>query len=68
MARMLPPLSFVRSSPSKRICPAVGFTSWTMLRAMLVLPHPLSPTSPSVSPLGMLKLTLSTAFTAPTFF
>ena len=37
-----------------------------MTRPVVVFPHPLSPTSPSVSPLRMKKLTPSTALTTPT--
>src|SRR3990172_9023455 len=37
-----------------------------MQRPAVVLPQPLSPTSPSVSPRRMLKLTSSTALTWPT--
>ena len=38
------------------------------IRPVVVLPHPLSPTKPTVSPRRMEKLTPSTAFTHPTFF
>src|SRR5262245_42485407 len=34
-------------------------------RAVTLLPHPLSPTIPSVAPCAMSKLTPSTAFTVP---
>src|ERR1017187_2927304 len=50
-------------SPSSEISPDVGSTSRTMARPSVVLPQPLSPTRPSVSPGAMLKLTSSTAFT-----
>src|SRR5208282_4535410 len=50
-------------SPLSKTLPAVGSTSRTMARPSVVLPQPLSPTSPSVSPGSRLKLTSSTAFT-----
>ena len=48
------------------VCRAVGSYRRTMQRPTVVLPHPLSPTSPSVSPLRMAKLTPSTALTSAT--
>src|SRR5262249_13834370 len=39
-----------RSLPSNRTVPAVGRYSCSMHRPVVVLPHPLSPTSPDVSP------------------
>ena len=49
--------------PSNQISPAVGSISRRMQRPVVDLPEPDSPTSPSVSPLAMSKLTLSTACT-----
>ena len=53
------------SWPSNRISPAVGRSSRRMQRPVVVLPQPLSPTRPSVSPRLMSKSTPSTAFTSP---
>src|SRR5579885_109618 len=53
------------SVPPMRIEPAVGSMSRSTVRPTVDLPQPDSPTSPSVSPLRMLKLTPSTAKTAP---
>ncbi len=47
--------------PSNVIDPREGRYSPTMSRATVDLPHPDSPTSPSVSPRAMVKLTSSTA-------
>src|SRR5438876_3980149 len=59
------PLSSAMSRPSKAIVPAVG-RSWSRISlAVVVLPHPDSPMSPSVSPAWMAKSTPSTAFTIP---
>ena len=46
--------------------PLVGSTARSMHLEVVVFPHPLSPTSPSVSPSLMSKLTSSTARMAPT--
>ena len=54
------------STPSYRISPAVGRSSRRMQRPVVVLPQPLSPTSPSVSPRRTVKSMPSTAFTSPT--
>ena len=52
-------------SPSKRISPPVGGRSRTAMRANVDLPHPDSPTKPSVSPRRMESDTPSTARTSP---
>src|SRR5215469_9985579 len=49
------------------ISPAVGRSSRRMQRPVVVLPQPLSPTSPKVSPRRTVKSMPSTAFTSPTF-
>ena len=49
--------------PSNHTSPAVGSISRRMQRPVVDLPEPDSPTSPSVSPGAMSKLTLSTACT-----
>ena len=59
------PLSAVSSSPSNRIEPAVGSMRRRISRPTVVLPQPDSPTSPSVSPRRISKLTPSTAWTIP---
>src|SRR5664279_3498432 len=56
------------SVPSKRTRPPVGSSSRVTTRPIVDLPQPLSPTTPRVSPGRTLKLTPSTAFTAPTVF
>ena len=56
------------SWPSKKIRPAVGSSSLRMQRASVDLPHPDSPTIPSVSPSRSVKETPSTAFTVATCF
>src|SRR6185437_1560987 len=48
------------------ISPAVGFSSRRMQRPVVVLPQPLSPTSPRVSPRRTVKSMPSTALTSPT--
>src|SRR6516164_2818621 len=58
--------SLAMSTPSKRISPAVGFSSRRMQRPVVVLPQPLSPTSPKVSPRPTVKSIPSTALTSPT--
>src|SRR4026207_1855647 len=49
--------------PSKRTSPDVGSISFMIMRPVVVLPHPDSPTSPTVSPRRMAKPTPSTART-----
>src|SRR6476659_1455792 len=62
-------LSDVMSRSSKMIRPAVGSRRRRMHRASVDLPHPDSPTMPSVSPRLTVKLTSSTALTAaPSFW
>jgi hypothetical protein len=53
----------VTSAPSNQTSPALGSISRRMQRPVVDLPQPDSPTSPSVSPLPMSKLTPSTACT-----
>ena len=56
-----------RTGPGRRTdLPDVGRWSCRMQRPVVVLPQPLSPTSPSVSPRRTAKLTSSTALTCPT--
>ncbi len=55
----------VMSAPSKRKLPAVGGTSPNAARISEVLPDPLSPTTPSVSPGASAKDTDRTAGTEP---
>ena len=52
--------------PSNQISPELGSISRRMQRPVVDLPHPDSPTSPSVSPAAMSKLTPSTACTRST--
>jgi hypothetical protein len=59
-------LRLVMSRPSKTILPAVGSSSFMMVRPSVVFPHPDSPTTPSVSPGRIARLTPSTARTWPT--
>src|SRR5215208_5554724 len=54
------------SSPSKITSPSVGSRRRRTRRARVLLPHPDSPTSPSVSPRRTERSTPSTAFTCPT--
>src|SRR5215475_5948271 len=56
------------SSPRNRIDPAVGFSSIRIIFIVVVLPHPDSPTRPTVSPAPIEYETPSTAFTSPTGF
>src|SRR6478609_9083205 len=51
--------------PSKKTCPAVFGTKPVTRLTNVVLPAPLGPTRPTISPLGMLTETLSTAVTPP---
>src|SRR3990170_8617781 len=66
MRRISPGFMRVRSCPSKVTSPDVGLYSMRMTRPSVVLPQPLSPTSPSVSPRLISKLTPSTALTSAT--
>src|SRR5215813_14784020 len=52
-----------KSCPRKFTFPEVGSINLRIQRPMVDLPHPDSPTNPNVSPLRILKLTSSTAFT-----
>src|SRR6476646_4578911 len=54
--------------PSNQISPLVGSISRNRVRPSVVLPQPLSPTSPTHSPSLMAKLTPSTARTQATGF
>ena len=56
-----------RSSPFSRTAPAVGSIRRVTRRAVVDLPQPLSPTSPSVSPRRMWKSMPSTAFSVWVF-
>src|SRR5262249_23534987 len=56
------PVMFI---PPRRIVPAVGSISLTVSRAVVDLPHPDSPTMPSVSPARTEKEIPSTANTEP---
>ncbi len=58
--------SSMMSVPLKTMLPEVGRTSLRVALPTVVLPQPLSPTSPRVSPLMTEKLTPSTACTWPT--
>jgi hypothetical protein len=49
------------SSPANRMVPPLGRFSPTMARASVVLPEPLSPTIPTVSPSETLRSTPSSA-------
>src|SRR6266481_9117672 len=53
------------SSPPNRMVPAVGVSCSRISFDVVVLPHPDSPISPSVSPGQIAKSTPSTAFTQP---
>src|SRR5580700_10623709 len=53
------------SRPNSLMRPSVGSSSRSTVRATVDLPHPLSPTSPKVSPGPIEKLTPSTARTWP---
>src|SRR5438874_6602998 len=57
--------SVATSRPSKRMLPAVGFSSARMSLDVVVLPQPDSPTRPSVVPAGIANETESTARTTP---
>ncbi|CCY31994.1 unknown [Ruminococcus sp. CAG:60] len=54
------------SFPLKSTCPSVFSISLKMVRPVVDLPHPDSPTRPIVVPRFKVKETSSTAFTAPT--
>src|SRR5262245_6884988 len=55
----------VMTNPSRRMVPAVGSISLTIMRAAVDLPHPDSPTMPSVSPARTEKEMPLTAKTEP---
>ena len=65
-SRSLRPLRLARSPPSYSTRPVVGRMSCRMARPVVLLPQPLSPTRPSVSPRLTSKVRPSTAYTAPT--
>src|SRR6266581_8501569 len=50
------------------IDPAVGFSNMRIIFMVVVLPHPDSPTRPTVSPASIEYETPSTAFTSPIGF
>ena len=55
------PFRLATSSPSNRITPAVGSTTFSTIRAVVVLPDPDSPTIATVSPRGIANDTSLTA-------
>ena len=55
------PSSDATSLPSKSTCPSVAGSSRMTVRPSVVFPQPDSPTSPSVSPRRISRLTSSTA-------
>ncbi len=55
------PLRLATSSPSKRMTPLVGSTTLSIMRAVVVLPEPDSPTIATVSPRGIANDTSLTA-------
>ena len=59
------PFAWVMSCPSKLISPAVTSSKRIISLAVVLLPQPVSPTIPSVSPRRTSKLMPSTALTAP---
>ena len=65
---MRPCVMFVMSFPLKITVPALGLSSRTRHFPTVDFPHPDSPTSPSVSPFPIAKVTPSTAFTSPVFW
>src|SRR5215207_3421292 len=65
--RMALPRSWKMSSPLKYALPLVGVSRRISSLASVDLPHPDSPTMPSVSPLCSWNDTPSTALTAPTW-
>jgi hypothetical protein len=66
--RRSPPFAWVMSWPSNSIEPSVASYNRINTRASVDLPHPVSPTRPSVSPLWMSRSTPSTAWTSPIRF
>src|SRR5216683_5170522 len=67
MRRICSPGSCVSSVPSNFTEPLVGLYSCRIARPVVDLPHPDSPTRPSVSPFSTKKSMPSTARTAPTW-
>ena len=59
------PFAAVMSAPSNATLPLVGSSRRSMRRAVVLLPQPVSPTMPSVSPRRTSSETPSTAWTAP---
>ena len=57
-----------KSLPSNTISPLVGGSKKSIDLAVVVFPHPLSPTKPKVSPWFTEKLIPSTAWISPTCF
>ena len=56
------------SRPSNSMVPSVGSISLSIVRPAVLLPQPLSPTRPTVSPASTWRLIPLTAFTSPTCF
>ena len=56
---------FKMSLPSKKICPALGSDSLSMVLPSVDLPHPDSPTTPRVCPCMICMFTSSTAWSSP---
>src|ERR1051325_9361430 len=51
--------------PPTEISPRSGWRKVTSIRIVVVLPAPFGPTKPKISPLSMVRLTLSTAIRLP---
>src|SRR3989449_3333993 len=64
-SRSAVPVSSARLRPANSMAPAVGSSAASTSFDVVVLPHPDSPTSPSVSPGLIVKLIPSTALTTP---
>src|SRR3989449_2338149 len=64
-SRSAVPVSSARLRPSNSMAPAVGASAASTSFEVVVLPHPDSPTRPSVSPALIVKLIPSTALTTP---
>ncbi len=53
--------------PNSHALPSVGVSKPVSIFIVVVLPQPLDPTKPKISPCSILKLTLSTATNSPNF-
>ena len=65
MARLAGSVSPASTAPLIRTSPASGFSRPAIMPTVVLLPAPLGPSRPTISPAATLKLTSATAVSAP---